>query len=367
MNNGRFEVVYAGGTISSFADAEGVRFGGKAVNVVSLLESQAGAPDPHLILGNKAIAYTGLSENMMPQDWEVIDAKIDEALERNPRSVIVTHGTDSMEQTGLHLREKYLARLQELETSIILTGATDDIEHPETDAWDNLRFTFESANDGSTVPDVYIAFRDRLVRADEAIKIPYVVGGELGYVSVNDPDYARVLSVQREQVAKQIRELENIYHKHPDPTQAIVYDVNTIRENHQAFIDQLAAAGNRPRAILLNLYHSGTANTDKPEQSVAELVKKLRRDHGVIFFGATENGEAVNLRAYETSIKLRDAGVVPLYNMHKDVALAKLQLIDAGADPADVIDEMLRDNCGEIDQSQIDTGDIDKLKVLYSR
>lgn len=112
------------------------------------------------------------------------------------------------------------------------------------------------------------------------------------------------------------------------------------------------------------LYHSGTANTEKLELSVSHLVNKLRVERDIIFFGVTENGEPVDLHSYETSVRLREAGVVPLYNMQVKVALAKLQLVASNTN-THIIDEMLDDKVGEIDESQIITEDIEKLKKLY--
>lgn len=117
--------------------------------------------------------------------------------------------------------------------------------------------------------------------------------------------------------------------------------------------------------MLLTLYHCGTANTEDPKASVARLVKEMRVTYNVIVFAITENGEPFDLHAYGTSTDLREAGVVPLYDMLRDVALAKLRLLPDMPRPT-LIDAMLTNRVGEIDGRRIRTDDIAQLKVLYS-
>lgn len=116
--------------------------------------------------------------------------------------------------------------------------------------------------------------------------------------------------------------------------------------------------------MLLILYHSGTANTDLPESSVAKLVKKLRQEKGIIFFAVSENGEPINLKSYETGIALLKAGVIPLYNISRIVAKRKLQLLHVSSAP-NLITEMLKNQVGELDESMVSPTEIKKLKLLY--
>lgn len=356
------EIIYAGGTISSLATPEGYREGGHAFNLIGLLEERSRNFKPNFKLKNKQVAFTGLSENMDERHWAAIDAKTEIALGRCPRGVLITHGTDSMEQTARHLQETFTEQLRDCDARIILTGANDTIEQADTDAWDNLRFGLESAA-GDTEPGVYVAFHDRLIPADEVAKLPYVKGGEVGFISRNDPLYVRLAREQQAHSEALISKLATAYGTDQNEDQAISYDVNTIRPDHQSLVEQCGDPG--LKAVLLTLYHSGTANTEDDDQSVATLVEQLRSERPIVFFAVTETGEPVDLRAYETSVTLRKAGVVPLYDMLRDVALAKLRLADAGLDAGQLIDEMISDRCGEIDGALVIADDIADLKRLY--
>lgn len=311
-------------------------------------------------MGQPKIAYTGLSENIDEQYWEKIEEFVRNALSRNPKAVIITHGTDSMEQTARRLKNTFGEELKKNGSKIILTGANDDISSPATDAWDNLIFSFESSN-RDVDPDVYVAFHRKLIFADLIVKEPFN-GHEMNFISKDDPDYILSVKKQKKRELELITKLQQSIKSIPNTPRVIEYEVNVVRTGHDEFIKKVLEKN--IRAVLLVFYHSGTANTEKSELSVSHLVSRLRVEKGIVFFGVTENGEPINLRSYETSVKLCEAGVVPLYNMEKAVSLAKLQLVASGTS-AHIIEEMLENKVGEIDESQIIAEDIDMLKKLY--
>jgi L-asparaginase/Glu-tRNA(Gln) amidotransferase subunit D len=326
------DVVYAGGTISSLVTPEGYREGGHVVDLVGQLEQHV----PGLItLGETEVAYTGLSENIDAHYLDQISQTVAGALERNPHSVVLTHGTDSMEQTARFLQSRFIEQLRARNKRMIQTGANDDTSTPNTDVWDNLAFACISAA-GDAEPGVYVAFHGKLIPADLVVKEPFN-GKEMNYASREDPAYQEAVQQQQKQAQQLIRRLEEMYgHERSDGI--VDYPVNVIRPNHQQLLDYVSS--NPVRAVLLTLYHSGTANTESPETSVAELARKLSEERGIVSFAVTENGEPVNFGAYETSIKLKEASIVPLGNMLHDVALARLQLIRPDVEPEELKQEM---------------------------
>lgn len=354
------EVIYAGGTISSLATSAGYREGGHAVDLVGLLIQKYPDMKGRFVLGKTVIAYTGLSENMDEGHWIDIEKAVRKVIGTNTKAVIITHGTDSMEQTARRLKSTFENELVENGIKIILTGANDDISASDTDAWDNLLFAFESA-DSSKKPGVYVAFHQKLIPAELVVKEPFN-GHKMNFVSKSDPEYVVSIKVQKNKEEELVDKLRQSVGSVSAADSVMEYDVNVVRNGHDEFISRVIEEN--IRAVILILYHSGTANTEKPELSVSHLVNRLRVEKGIVFFGVTENGEPVNLHSYETSVRLREAGVVPLYNIERRVALAKLQLVVSGTN-AHIIDEMLDNKVGEIDESQIIVEDIDRLKKLY--
>jgi len=356
------EVVYAGGITSPPASSETHKGEGRESDPIALLqEHHSDSPSP-CELGRKTVAYTGLSENMDIPYWREIEKKVSHSLRRKPHGILVTHGTESMEQTVKRLQWKYFGPSHPREARIILTGANDDLEAPATDVWENLELGLQAAA-SDLEPGVYVAFHGRVVPAEQVIKLPFC-GGENTFVSLDSPIYANALRSQEDHVHDLVSRLEQLYGRPQDEERAVIYNVNLVRANHQGLLKYLS--GHEVKGIILNLYHSGTANVEKQGESVAELVEKLRTERGIVFFGVTENGEPVDLHAHETSIQLREAGVVPLYDMLRDVAFAKLRLMDESASSAQLIEAMLHNDVGEIDEQSIVAKDIAALKRLYS-
>lgn len=317
-------------------------------------------------LGQAEVAYTGLSENMDEEYLESIEAATRNALNRNPDTVVITHGTDSMEQTARRLQRRLADLLRQKQAKVIITGANEDLSHPQTDAWDNLDFAFQSTKNEAE-PGVYVAFHRRLIPADLVVKEPFN-GKKMNYVSRDDEEYIKTVQAQNEHSRDLVTKLQKVMGRDLEDAQktdeVIEYAVNIVRPNHQELLDYLDT--HKVRAILLTLYHSGTANTEKPELSVSDLVRRLREERGILFFGVTENCEPVDLHSYETSVRLREAGVVPLYDMPRAVALSKLELVTSGGVVDQILYGMLKNRVGELDESKIIPEDIEQLITLYS-
>jgi L-asparaginase/Glu-tRNA(Gln) amidotransferase subunit D len=354
------QIIYAGGTISSFATPQGYREGGHFVDLVGRLEEHQQGFTKGFDIGEPQTAYTGLSENIEQADLERMETAIDAAILRNPNSIIMSFGTDFAEQAGKIFQNKYKERLHQKGMKIVIVSANDDLSHPQTDAWDNLTFSFKSAGSGAE-PGVYLGFHRRLIPAELTIKEPYN-GKEMNFRAIDDPEYVEAVRVKKESDDKQIEALKSVMPQEQETEAVLDYSVSVFRRNHQELLDKLKS--NPVKAILLTLYHSGTANANNSEASVSELVKKLR-EQGIVVFGATENGEPVDLHSYETSVKLREAGVVPLYDMQKDVASTKLRLMKRGLSSQELIKSMLHNVAGEIDEDRIIEEDFQKLIELY--
>lgn len=155
-----------------------------------------------------------------------------------------------------------------------------------------------------------------------------------------------------------------------DPTHRVFeYRVDFDRPNHFDMAMALKEVWLFPevQATLLTLYHSGTANTTDTTSAVTDLVRGLRERRGIVFFAVTENHEPVDLHAYETSVALRKAGVVPLYDMPYHAAMVKLWwATEQTKNPAELIDLMQTNIVGEVDESRIHRDDVEELKKLYT-
>ncbi|MGB8501145.1 asparaginase, partial [Mycobacterium sp.] len=120
----RVTVVTTGGTIASVADASGV-----------LRPARTGA---ELLDGIDGIDVVDVmakdSSQLTAEDWDLISSAISTALDGSADGVVVTHGTDTMEETALWLELTYGGA-----APVVLTGAAKSADAPDADGPANLR------------------------------------------------------------------------------------------------------------------------------------------------------------------------------------------------------------------------------------
>lgn len=405
----------AGGTISSVMASGGYRVGAQR-DLMGMLQIQ----NPSFVagrftIGETIVAFKGLSENMTDQDRDKLGFILENMVDNGKyTSIVVTHGTDSMELTLKKLKERksLINKLREKGMSIIFTGAEKDAEDPKTDVWESLMDSLDVAAK-KLPPDLYLQFHKRLIPAEFVVKKPYTGDEGFDFMDSRSQEYAEAVIraneraldladklhvqlygksladlVSDEDYQRQIRELttgvpepEEVRQLSDEDLEAFKnmdvmvdpyhkvfeYRVDMAQPNH---FDMLALKEiwlfPEVKAVLLTLYHSGTANTTDPVSSVAQLVQGLRERRGLVFFAVTENDEPIDLHAYSTSVELRKAGVIPLYDMPYYAAQVKLQwAVKQSEHPAEIIKLMLNNLVGEIDEHRIHREDIEELQELY--
>ena len=154
MSSGRVAVVTTGGTIGSVITGGVVVSGPQGGQTRAAIE-RAGVGGRF----NADIfpALDTMSENMTPADWLVLIQTIDRLIHQGYRHIVVTHGSDTMAYSAAALALYFNDNRQG--AKICLTGAFYPIEHPESDAIENLVAAFEAVCSDRLAEGVYLAFR----------------------------------------------------------------------------------------------------------------------------------------------------------------------------------------------------------------
>lgn len=143
-------ILTTGGTIACTMDADGA-----LVPTVSGTElAQAAGLDNVRVtdlirLDSSSLTLADLEHLLRTVRRELEDERVD--------GVVITHGTDSLEETALALSLTHTGA-----KPVVLTGAQRSFDHPESDGPDNLRAAVAAARSGA---GVHVAFGGRVLPA----------------------------------------------------------------------------------------------------------------------------------------------------------------------------------------------------------
>ena len=356
MTNGayrpRIAVLAAGGTIGSTKDQSGsLKAEGKGQELLSLVLAKRSDLAAEYDLRIKQV-FTMLSEDLHPSDWGEIARAI--ASEINDSSsqtdgIVIAHGTDTLAFTS----SAVTFMLAGVRIPVVFTGALYPFDHSASDGPQNLQDSIMlAANPDYAGMFVVFQGRDEVSRqvtlANQTVSI---IGQAKTFGSTDGLTAGRIVD-GRISLPTRIRAglMRRTSQKERIVAQAKVDERVKILRVYPGFdpTDVLTIARSNCRAIILELYHSGTACTrDVADRSLSLLpaIRQCRSD-GVLVFGASVPREGDIYRSTDWLIK---AGMTPLYRISLEAAYTKLMwLLGQGEPDSAVIEKMNINLCGEI-------------------
>ena len=162
---GHVVVLSTGGTIASTHDKTGAVV--PTVTGSKLVEPLSGTFDKDkLTLEVKDIAKLDSSAMTLDDTDSIITAVHKELQRKDVDGVVVTHGTDSMEETAIAVDT-----FQDSEKPVALTGAMRPFDDPNPDGPDNLALAVKTVTDpANRGRGTFIAFADQVIPARGAFK-----------------------------------------------------------------------------------------------------------------------------------------------------------------------------------------------------
>jgi len=234
---------------------------------------------------------------------------------------VVLHGTDTMAYTASALS----FMLENLSKPVIFTGAQLPLGALRTDGKENLVTSIEIAgekkNGIAVVPEVCIYFENKLLRGNRSTK--YSAEHFNAFRSVNYPALAEVgLHIRYNYPAINYPLTHNplIVHKKIDPRIGLLKIFPGITQD---FVEAIASVSNM-RALILETFGSGNAMTHP--WFISTLKKLIER--GIVVVNVSQCfGGSVDMKLYQTSRMLEQAGVISGYDSTTEAMVTKLMFL----------------------------------------
>lgn len=268
-----------------------------------------------------------LSEDMIPNDWLIINRSISKIPFSDFDGIIITHGTDTLPFTSSAV--SYLSNYVPI--PIVLTASNYPLEDLRSNGLRNFASAVDFILDQS-LPGVFVIFENnngdslvhlgtRLMQAapftNEFDSVNSIIFGKVENQKFYRCDHPlnpviEELQFPRERVSSsKITFSTEIMYMRPHPG----LDYNYFNFSNSR----------KPRAILHDLYHSGTACTRKTENymSLVDFTIYCLSIGIDVYIAPIKN---INTDLYLTSDTLIEYGAFPLQNISVEAALVKLML-----------------------------------------
>lgn len=296
-----------------------------------------------------------LSEDMEPGHWQDIARAVDEKKD-DYDGIIIGHGTDTMQYTGAALS----LMLQNIDTGVLLVGSQRSSDRPSSDASMNLvsaaRFLTETDFEGigacmhstvnDTTCDIMPAAKIRKMHTSRRDAFDTINSERIGVVDYQDEEAELERATDTEGEYETFFELdENVGFLKTRPGMS-VKEVEDLKERgYNGVIIEGTGLGHMP----VNSFDEKTEHHEDILEEVAEIC-----DDALTVMASQCIKGRVNMNVYDAGLKIQDAGVVEVGDMHPELAYVKLMWSLGNSESMEEAEELFsRDVAGEIQERSI--------------
>lgn len=269
---------------------------------------------------------------MTPNDWVTLATCIAQCAQRGADAIVVTHGTDTMAYSLAAV--SFMLKPISIKIPIVFTGALiphgEDYSDAHQNLWDAILFAVSSEFAG-----VYLVFesQDRRPGTEGASRAIYW-GSRVQSIRPGGRVFDTVDNRPLGRIENGVMKSGKIYWKYPRKNTGEKNDIQTdthfddrveVLKVYPGFdpklLDNAANAG--IRAIIIDLYHSGTACTRDDQQEKYSLIPAIKRlrSNNIAVLGAGAPFRATE--QYESTSALVRAGLHPLGRMSLEATVVK--------------------------------------------
>ncbi|MDR1483135.1 MAG: asparaginase [Synergistaceae bacterium] len=327
----RILLLTTGGTIASRRGRGGLAPSLGAESLLGVL----GVCRPDVTLVGESVMNLD-SSNIQPEHWQLLARRIYSALD-SCDGIIITHGTDTMAYTASALA----FMLRNLGQSVVLTGSQLPSEAPGSDAARNMHIALEAVLGGIT--GVTVAFGSRVINGTRAVKTS--TANFDAFESINARPMAVLnsdgLSIFEHAVSNRGNAASITLE---DGICGDVFLLKIVPGTRPEIFRALMDMGYR--GVVVEAFGSGCVHYEG--RDLAAGVRSLSEAGiPVVVVSQCLRGR-VNLSAYETGIRLLDAGAIGGNGMTTESAVVKLMwALGKTRDRAEVSEIFSTDYAGE--------------------
>lgn len=318
----RILVIFTGGTIGSTTSGNLIDVDSKAS--YRLLEAYRESPAVRAVEFDTEQPIYILSENVVPDQWQALLALIGGIDQERYDGIIVAHGTNTLSYSAAALS----FGLTGCRLPLVLVSSNYTLDDPRANGLSNFSGAIDFIADCGA-PGVFVVYRNNAgesivhlgSRLVEAVPFSdeFDSAGGLNFGWMQDGRFV----ANEHPCNPTLAELK----AHRSPLNGELKfspEVLLIRPFAGMNYDFFRFAGIKPRAVLHDLYHTGSANTleDGSCFSIRPFLAYCRSE-GIDLYAAPI---AARQDLYVSTKKLVDAGMIPIEGVTLEAALVKLML-----------------------------------------